>query len=94
MKDLFDSVTPSVTHFFQDVTTSYLGLCTHLTITFFSSGLLFRRIVQFTRVLALYGPFGVDVSLKFDITHSHRWFAGIVFCPVSVESGMVLSCVQ
>ena len=30
---------------------------------------LFRLIVQFTRVLALYDSFGVDVPLKFDITH-------------------------
>ncbi len=32
----------------------------HLTMTFFSSG----------HVLALYDPFGVDVPLNFDITHS------------------------
>ncbi len=47
MKDLFDSVTPStillhvraVGLFSRCDLTSYLGLCTHLTITFFSSGL-------------------------------------------------------
>ncbi len=31
----------------------------------------FRLIGQFTPVLALYDPFGVDVPLNFDITHSH-----------------------
>ncbi len=46
--------------------TFYLGLCTHLTITFFSSG-LFRLIGQFTPILALYDPFGVEVPLNFDI---------------------------
>ncbi len=30
---------------------------------------LFRLIGQFTPVLALYDPFGVDVPLNFDITH-------------------------
>ena len=49
--------------------TMYTPSHTHLTITFFSSGLLFRLIVQFTHVLALYDPFGVDVPLKFDITY-------------------------
>ncbi len=47
MKDLFDSVTPSTILLYVRATglfsrcdlTSYLGLCTHLTITFFSSGL-------------------------------------------------------
>ncbi len=48
MKDLFDSVTPStnptvtlklLAFFSRCDLTSYLGLCTHLTITFFSSGL-------------------------------------------------------
>ena len=31
---------------------------------------LFGLIGQFTPVLALYDPFGVDVPLNFDITHS------------------------
>ena len=31
---------------------------------------VFWLIVQFTPVLALYDPFGVDVPLNFDITHS------------------------
>ncbi len=31
---------------------------------------LFGLIGQFTPVLALYGPFGVDVPLNFDITHT------------------------
>ncbi len=31
---------------------------------------LFRLTGQFTPVLALYDPFGVDVPLNFDITHS------------------------
>ncbi len=50
--------------------TSYLGLCTHLTITFLSSGLCLDSEGSFTPVLALYDPFGVDVPLNFDITHS------------------------
>ncbi len=50
--------------------TSYLGLCIHLTITFFSSGLCLDSEGSFTPVLALYDPFGVDVPLNFDITHS------------------------
>ncbi len=48
MKDLFDSVTPStillyvraIGLFSRCDLTSYFGLCTHLTIIFFSSGLL------------------------------------------------------
>ncbi len=48
--------------------TSYLGLYTHLPIAFFSSGLCLDS-GQFTPVLALYDPFGVDVPLNFDITH-------------------------
>ncbi len=33
-----------------------------------------RFIVQFTPVLALYDPFGVDVPLNLDNTHSHsKW---------------------
>ncbi len=51
---------------------SYLGLCTHLTITFFQ-WTLFRVIMQFTPVLARYDPFGVDVPLNVDITHSVYW---------------------
>ncbi len=31
----------------------------------------FERNIQFTHVLALYDPFGVDVPLNFDITHTH-----------------------
>ncbi len=30
----------------------------------------FEHNIQFTHVLALYDPFGVDVPLNFDITHS------------------------
>ncbi len=33
---------------------------------------VFRLIGQFTPVLALYDPFGVDVPLNFDITHCVR----------------------
>ncbi len=77
MKDLFDSVTPSTILLYVKAIglfsrwdlTSYLGLCTHWTITFFSSGLCLDS-EQFTPVLALYDPFGVDVPLNFDITHS------------------------
>ncbi len=50
--------------------TSYLGLCTNLTITFFSSGLCLDSQGSFTPVLAPYDPFGVDVPLNFGITHS------------------------
>ncbi len=32
---------------------------------------MLRLIGQFTPVLALYDPFGVDVALNFNITHSH-----------------------
>ncbi len=76
MKDLFDSVTPStiplyvraIGLFSRCDLTFYLGRCTHLTITFVSSGLpMFRLVGQFTPVLALYDPFGVDVPLIFDI---------------------------
>ncbi len=31
---------------------------------------MFRLLGYFTPVLALYDPFGVDVPLNFDITHS------------------------
>ncbi len=77
MKALFESVTPStillyvraIRLFSRCDLTSYLGLCTHLIITFFSSG-LFGLIGQFTPVLAQCDPFGVDLPLNFDITHS------------------------
>ncbi len=35
--------------------------------------------MQFTPVLALYGPFGVDVPLKFDITHLPISCGGVQF---------------
>ncbi len=38
--------------------------------TFFSGGLCLDSLGRSTPVLALYDPFGVDVPLNFDITHS------------------------
>ncbi len=78
LKDLFDSVTPSTillhvkaigVFFSRCDLKSYLGLYTHLTIIFFW-WTLFRLIGRFTPVLALYDPFGVDVPLNLDNTHT------------------------
>ncbi len=54
----------------QGLDISPLGLCTHLTITFFSSGLCLDSWGGFAPVLALCDPFGVDVPLNLDNTHS------------------------
>ncbi len=78
MKDLFDSVTPSAILLFAKAIglfsrcdlTSNLGLCTHLTVTFFSGGLCLDSWGSFTPVLALCDPFGVDVPLNIDISRS------------------------
>ncbi len=47
--------------------------------------------MQFTPVLALYEPFGVDVPLKFDITHSLTGLASITikitFCQLHLFWG-------
>ncbi len=59
----------NITTTYPPMETSYLRLCTHLTIIFFSSGLCLDS-GQFTPALALYDPFGVDVPLNVDITHS------------------------
>ncbi len=59
-----------------------LGLCTHLTITFFSSGLFWTP--RFTPVFALYDPFGVNVPLNFDITHYIATAAWLDQCKIVI----------
>ncbi len=78
--DLTNTVKYSTISMFADDTKLYKGIHT------VSSGLLFRLIGQFTHVLELYDPFGVDVPLNSDITHcagllsGHNKQLSILYC--------------
>ncbi len=43
---------------------------------------MFRLVWQFTPVLALYDPFGVDVPLNLDITHSLTHLIRHIICDI------------